>query len=282
MHTWPAWNLENAPPPLDGARDGSHYRTDYPKPVVEAPRAPVARPAPAPQVRPVVNTPQIAEQPPVEEQATLPATERPDSGEATLAAIPRLEEPAPPMPVEPAPPGPSDTAPIPAVEPAQVTSDNTAAIDATPIDTAPKLVSPANQPAMIEAPPQVDAAAPKEQHEVKLERQDGAIILEFSDSESNLPAVVEGPSVVSGIAKHLALMSGTIFPYNRCLTEFLNVGIGAAIGGAMGVGWIAMKHFRVWPFNRSPKTENGETKSRRNHARDWEQTEVQLTREDFD
>lgn len=239
MNTWPAWTLENAPPPLDGARGGSNYRTDYPRPVVQAARAPVNRPAPAPEVAPVQNTPQIAEQPPVEEQARLPApsapvdrvapasqvektlqiaeqsqvedqarlpvTDRPESGEATLAALPK--------PAEPAPAGPSDTAPVPAIEPAPIEFDNIAAIDAAPIDNAPRVVPPTEHPPMIEASPQVDEPASKQEHEVKLERQGGAIILEFSDSESNLPAPVEkGPSVVGGIAKHLAIMGGTIPP----------------------------------------------------------------------
>lgn len=224
MDTWPAWTLENAPPPLDGARGGSHYRTDYPKPVVQAPventpqiaeeppveerarlpapNAPVDRIASAPGVEPVENAPQIAGQPPVEDQARLPVTETPESGETTLAALPR--------PVES---GSSDTASIPAIERAPVESDNTAAVDAAPMDNAPKVVPPAEHPPMIEAPPQIHEPAQKQGHEVKLERQGGAIILEFSDPESNLPAPVEkSPSVVGGIAKHLAIMGGTIPP----------------------------------------------------------------------
>lgn len=60
------------------------------------------------------------------------------------------------------------------------------------------------------------------------------------------------------------------------------------MGSVLGLGIIALKHYRVWPFHRGPKNpvkkgEDGESKVQRRHARAWNQTEeFRLAREDFD
>jgi hypothetical protein len=115
---------------------------------------------------------------------------------------------------------------IPAIAPAVAPSDNTVEVNIVPIDNAPKLLPASDQPGlMIEATPGETSAAAAPVHEVNVEtREDGAIVVEFSDDgASAAPAeeiTTEVKSPLGGIVKHFAIMGGTS-PFPPCVKNVI-------------------------------------------------------------
>lgn len=97
------------------------------------------------------------------------------------------------------------------------------------------------------------------------------------------------PPTLGDIAKHLAVMGGRFLHEPR-----LMVGIGVGVGGLVGLAMIALKHFKVWPFNKvgrdaDESDDQGESENdeeggedttsfkgrlRRRHPRSWEMEQV--------
>jgi len=189
MNKWPAWDRTKSPPPLKGDLPGSQ--------AAPRPAAKVERPPPAPGVaRPVEaqQAPKAVAPAPV--AAALPGPERPSIDEQTLM-VPPIE------------------AVIPAIAPAVAPSDNTVEVNIAPVPNAPKLPPASDQPGlMIEATPGETSAAAAAVHEVNVEtREDGAIVVEFSDDGASAAPVeeitTEVKSPLGGIVKHFAIMGGT-------------------------------------------------------------------------